>query len=296
MFTTGFKYWFGAGMFGLLAAFAYGVTTSDTGILDTLVGPISAGYKGAVGEHSGYSVLLGFAGVSMVVALLLASWRDADPSSVAEVARSESIPQPTGPRAPAYWPVLGAFAAALVTLGVVVDAAFVVIGLALVLVVAMEWTITAWADRATVDGSMNRALRSKLFFPVELPVMSLLFIGVFVIAGSRILLAVSKSGSVAVAGVMATVIFLAAIAFAARPNLSRTIVNGVLTIGALGLLLGGVVAAGAGERDFHHGTEVHGDEGDDHAGEEGDESEDDADDHAEDGSDVTSDDTVVEQP
>jgi hypothetical protein len=142
-------------------------------------------------------------------------------------------------------------------MGVVVDPAFTVIGLALVLVVGMEWTITAWSERATVDSATNRELRSRLFFPVELPIIGLLVIAVFVISGSRILLAVSKTGSVVVAGVLATGIFVAAIAIAARPQLSRTLLNAVLVVGALGLLAGGVIAAAAGERDFHHGTEVH---------------------------------------
>lgn len=270
MFTTGFKYWFGAASFALLAAFVYAVGTSDAGVVDTVVGPISLGYKGAVGEHSGFTVLVGFAGVSLATAVLLASWRDADPQSVAEVARTTDVPRPIVPAGGSFWPVLGAFAAALITMGVVVDPTFTLIGAALLVVAAMEWTIRTWSEKATTDEATNQVLRSRLLFPVELPIIAALVIAVFVLAGSRILLAVEAEMSVAIAGVLAAVIFGVAAALAARPSISRPLLTGLLVVGGLGLLAGGIVAAAAGEREFHHPAEG-GEHGDEPAGDHGDE-------------------------
>ncbi len=262
MFTTGFKYWFGAATFALVAAFVYAVGTSDAGWMDRIVGPLSLGYKGSVGEHSGFAVLVGFAGTAMATAVLLVSWRDADPKSVAEVARTTEVPRPIPPQGASFWPVLGAFAAALVAMGVVVDAAFAVIGAALLVIAAVEWTIRTWSERVTIDPDANRELRSKLFFPVELPVIAALAIAVFVLAGSRILLAVDKTSSVIIAGVLATAIFAAAAALAARPSVNRTLLTGLLVVGGIGLLAGGVIAAASGEREFHHPTEEHAPGGD----------------------------------
>lgn len=260
MLTTGFKYWFAAALFGLTAAFLYAVTTSDAGIVDTVLGPITFGYKGAVGEHSGYTILVGLAAVTMGTAFALAAWRDADPSSVAEVARVDEIPQPIVPADATWWPAAGAFGAALIALGVVVDATFTVMGVALIVIAAVEWTIRTWSDHATVDANLNRRLRSTLFFPVELPIISAVVIAIFVLAGSRILLAVSKTGSVVVAGVLAALIFVAAIGFAARPQATRGVMKGVLVLSALALLAGGVVTAAVGEREFHHSGPDHSEE------------------------------------
>lgn len=253
MFTTGFKFWFAATLIGLAAAFAYAVGSSDTGIVDTVLGPVSVGYKGAVGEHSGYTILLGFAGISLLMALIMAGVRDADPQSLAEVARVEEVPRPRPPAGPSWWPIIGAIGAALGAVGAVTGLSFSVIGVALVTVAAVEWTITAWADRVTIDPRANRELRSRLMLPVEIPVIGVLAIGVVVVSGSRILLAVSEAGSVAVAAALASVVFVLAVAFASRSNPPRSLVNGALLIGAVALLAGGVIAATSGERDFHHG-------------------------------------------
>ena len=53
MITTGSKWFYGLGILALLLAAAYGWTTGGNGL-----GPLTAGYKGAVGDHFGYGILL----------------------------------------------------------------------------------------------------------------------------------------------------------------------------------------------------------------------------------------------
>ena len=53
MFTTGSKWFFGLGAVALVLAAAYGWSTGG----DRL-GPVTAGYWGAVGDHLGYTLLV----------------------------------------------------------------------------------------------------------------------------------------------------------------------------------------------------------------------------------------------
>ena len=62
------------------AALVYGYTTGGNH-----VGPISLGWKGGVGDHIGYGVLVGLATVSLTVSLVLVSFRDADAAAQARL-------------------------------------------------------------------------------------------------------------------------------------------------------------------------------------------------------------------
>jgi len=107
-----------------------------------------------------------------------------------------------------------------------------------------------------------------VMFPVEIPMVALLGIAVAVIAFSRVLLAVSKTGSTVIAIVVAGAIFGVGILLNARPKVSSSLLATVVVLGAVGLLAGGIVSAVAGEREFEHHGEEHAEEG---AAEEGDE-------------------------
>ena len=56
MFTSGFKFFFGIGTALVTAGVLYGYTTGGNH-----VGPVSLGWKGGVGEHIGYGVLVAVA-------------------------------------------------------------------------------------------------------------------------------------------------------------------------------------------------------------------------------------------
>ena len=51
---------------------------------------------------------------------------------------------------------------------------------AILAIVAIEWMLSAWADRATGDHEVNEQLRRELFGPIELPVVALAGVTAFV--------------------------------------------------------------------------------------------------------------------
>lgn len=246
MFTTGFRFFFGLFVTLTVAAVVYGYSTGGGH-----VGPISLGWKGGVGDHVGYGVLLALAAVSLAASLLLVSFRDADPDAQAELLGMDAPPREpvvTG----SSWPVVAAFGLGAVAVGLVLHPAVFVLGLVMTALSAVEWTMDAWADGATGDSVANRELRNRIMAPIEVPVAGALGVGIVVLAASRILLTVSKLGAVVFAGVVATVILVGAVAYARRPGTVRRLVGGLGVAAALLLLLGGVLATVAGERDFEH--------------------------------------------
>jgi hypothetical protein len=264
MLTTGFKLYFGWAFAWLAAAAVYGYTTGGRHI-----GPITAGYKGPVGEHVGYTALLVCGVVAGAVGLMLVAFRDAGARAAAELLGTDSLPVQT-PVGTSYWPLIGAFGAGTLVLGLVLNAAVFVVGLVIIVIAGAEWTMQAWADRATGDPEVNSRLRDRIMSPIELPVGAVLAIVAVPLAASRVFLAVSKFGAVWVATGIAAVIFLVAILIATRPKMSKNIVAGAVLVGGIGLLSAGIVSAAVGQRDFeHHGTEHSGAEGEEHSTEGG---------------------------
>jgi hypothetical protein len=262
MFTTGFKFYFGVGIALVTAGVVYGYTTGGNHM-----GPLSLGWKGGVGEHLGYGLLLGLGVVSMAVACTLIALRDADPDQQADYMGVERI-APTQPVTGSFWPVVGAFGAATMAIGLVLNTAVFITGLVIVGAVAIEWMMDAWADRATGDPEANRALRNRIMAPIEIPAAGAAAVALVVLAMSRIFLNASKLGAVWIATAVAIVIVAIAIVNVVGKGINRNVVAGVaLGVGVV-LLGGGVWAAVDGEREFeeHHHEEEHHEEGDgDHA-------------------------------
>ncbi|MCY4664314.1 MAG: hypothetical protein OXC00_06590 [Acidimicrobiaceae bacterium] len=249
MFTTGFKFFFGLFAAFCVAALAYGYTTGGDH-----VGPLSLGWKGAVGDHIGYGLLVALAAVSLTISLVLVSFRDADAAAQAHLQNLAEV-MTDQPVTASFWPVVASFGVGAAAVGLVLHPMVFVLGLALVTLSLVEWTMDAWADRATGDATANRELRNRIMAPIEIPVVGALAVGVIVLAASRILLTVSQLEAVAVAGVVAALILVGAWVYTARPGLGRRLVRILGTVGALLLLVGGVLAAVAGEREFHHHTD-----------------------------------------
>ena len=118
MLTPGFKLYFGIALLGLVGAFLFGVNTElqtegltvrdnldEAGIVSVLSGPFTVGWKGAVGNHMGYTIWLTMAVVAGFLAFLLVAFRDADPEAVAEVAHTEAVPLTRAPSGASYMPV-----------------------------------------------------------------------------------------------------------------------------------------------------------------------------------------------
>ena len=250
MFTTGFKFFFG--MFAVLSAAAvvYGYSTGGGH-----VGPISLGWKGGVGDHVGYGVLVALASASLLASVLLVASRDADPDAQANLLGIDELHAERVVNG-SFWPVVSAFGLGAAAVGLVLHPAVFVLGLALLVLSLVEWTMDAWADRATGDTGANRELRNRIMAPIEVPVVGALAVGIVVLAASRVLLTVSQLGAVIFAGVVSALILAIAVAYTRWPGLGRRVVGAVGVAAALLLLVGGILAAVAGERDFGHHEEV----------------------------------------
>ena len=135
-------------------------------------------------------------------------------------------------------------------LGLVVGSPLFVIGLVGLAIVTVEWAVQAWSDRATGDPEVNRAIRNRMMYPVEIPAIAVLGIGVFVLSISRLLLALPEGGAYVVFGVVPAVVLGVGWLIAVRPKVSRSLVAALLLVGGLAVLAGGVVGAVHGEREF----------------------------------------------
>lgn len=272
MFTPGFKLFFGFAMAALFAGIAYAFFSGDKsgadafGYVDRDVfkGIISLGWDGSVGDVLGYILFATFAGACAFLGITLNAFRDADVESVAELNATGDVAPSQGPTEASWWPVASALGVGVFIVGLGTSRAIWIVGLAILAVVAFEWMLSAWSDRATGDPEVNRALRRQVMGPIEVPVVALAGVAVVALAISRVLLAVSASAAVWIAGAVALAVLLLGWLFAARPELGRGLLGAVVAISAIGIIAAGVVSAAVGQRDFHHEEhgEDHSDEGD----------------------------------
>lgn len=256
MFTTGSKLFFGVAAAALVAAWVYGLSTGGDP-----VGVLSGGMKGGVGERLGYTVLASLAGLSGFLGCVVAAFRDADPEAQAAVVGAD-LPPAAPPTSSSAWPAVGAFGALLAAVGLVVGAPLFVAGVVVTGIVVVEWMVQAWADRATGDPEVNRTLRNRVMFPIEIPAIAVIGIGLLVLGVSRVLIALPAAGATIVAIVVASLILAIAALLSARPRVSANLVALLAVLGGLAVVAGGVIGAVVGPAELdHHEGEVHDDGG-----------------------------------
>jgi hypothetical protein len=260
-FTPAFKLFAALAGFGVVAAFVSAIATEDQGIVDMLLGPITMGWKGGVGNQTGYTVLVSLAVVAGVLAGILVAFRDADPEAEAEVAHTETVPLTRAPSGTNFLPMLGALSVLVIVLSQVAARWVLYAGFGLLLITIFTWTLRAWAERATGDEEVNREIYTRFVEPLRVPVVSAILIAVGVLALSRVLLAVSKTGAVAVFAVVGTLILFGMALLAARPQISKNAITIGLFIGAIVVVIAGIVAAVVGEREIEEHGGDHGGEG-----------------------------------
>ena len=156
--------------------------------------------------------------------------------------------QPT----PAYWPIMAALGMGVLMVGLVTDSLLAICGVALLLISAIEWTMSAWAEHLSTDAESNAVERARLLRPFEISLYGALGIAIPVVLASRIFLTVSKTAASFVAIAIATVILTFAFVVYAKPRLRRSIAVSVLVLGGIALIAGGIASAVIGEREFHH--------------------------------------------
>jgi hypothetical protein len=269
MITTGSKFFFGMSGVALFAAVIYGVITNgldyggvisvlgSDGAVNALLGPLTLGYKGGVGDQIGYSILMGFAVCSLGMGIASSAFRDADADALASLTGLDTVGLVSETNGPNYWPIVSAFGVALVLVGLATQPVTFIIGLVVLVIGTIEWTISAWAEQLSGDQEANRTYRSELFGPVEVPIAVLVGIAAVVFCVSRILLAVSKAGSTWIALAAAAIVFGVAVLLSTRPKISRNMVAGVIVVAALAILAAGIVGGIAGTREIeeHHSEE-----------------------------------------
>lgn len=280
MITRGSKYFFAAAAVGYLTALVYGFVTgaaahggvlnvfSDGNLVNSIVGPISFGWKGWVGEHVGYSILMGFSAVMVVLGGFSSVFRDGSPEALAElqgasVEKGEIVGarvdlRVATPQGLSYWPVLTAFSVGAMIVGLAVSSVLFLIGLVGLVVAGTEWTVKAWSERATGDPVRNQEIRDHLMHPLEVPIGATLGIGLVIFCMSRILLAVSKVGAVFFIIILASAVFAVAIALAYRPQMKRSMMVGAVLFFGVLIIGGGIIGGVVGPRESeHHGDEEH---------------------------------------
>jgi hypothetical protein len=257
MFTTAFRFFAGLAAFSLVAAFVIGVSSETQDPMDRILGPLTLGWKGGVGNHLGYALFVGLFAVAAGLAGVLVALRDADPDAEAQVVQAETVPLTRAPAGENYMPAFGAFAVGITIVGLATrNGGLALGGLALAIAVAFVWTLRAWAERATGDDTVSAELYHRFVDPLRTPVVSIVCIALVVLGLSRVLLAVPKTGSVVIFAVVAALFFGVAALLALRPSSGRYIVTVLVVVGAIAILVAGIVGAVHGERDFeHHGTE-----------------------------------------
>ena len=154
--------------------------------------------------------------------------------------------------APAYWPIMAALGMGVLMVGLVTDSLLTIAGTALLLISAIEWTMSAWAEHLSTDAASNAAERARLLRPFEISLYGALGIAVPVVLASRIFLTVSKTAASYAAIVIATVILAFAFLLYAKPLLRRAITASMLVLGGIALIVAGIASAVIGEREFHH--------------------------------------------
>lgn len=251
MVTTASKLLFPAAFVALVASWIYGLGTDGQ-----ILGVLFLGLKGSVGEVAGYTILQFVAGALLALGVAASVLRDADPEAQAAAARLEALPPAVAPAGVTYWPVLGALGMTVAAVGLVASPVLFVIGLIGVGLVLLEWMVSAWSERATGDASVNRQIRNRLMFPIEIPVLGALAVLTLVVSISRVFLAVSRTSSSVVAIVVACLVLGLGFLVAYRPRLGKDAIAALLVVVAGLVIAGGVIGAASGSREFEpHETE-----------------------------------------
>lgn len=275
MFTPGVRLFAGLAVFGLVGMILTGFSTcfpadwswtppqlhcqGDQGVVDSVLGPLTGGWKGGVGNHFVYGIFVAVFLVSTAMAGLLAAFRDADPESLAEVAHVDTAPVVEPPRHASYWPMLAAFAAGTTVVGLAVNTALFLAGVFALVLIGMEWAVRTWAENATGDPTLNEEYRERLAGVLEIPGLAVVAIGAFVMAGSRVFLAVDATAAVIIAGAASFFLLLGFTLLAYYPRAGKSVASIFVLLAGIIVIGSGIFAAAIGERDFeeHHGETSH---------------------------------------
>lgn len=235
-------------------------------LLAITVGALATGiaYQVAVDERAGTALLLTLAVAALAACIATAGGSVSDQAPVvpADAPPPERRATTTGspPRGSA-WPATAALAVAGLGATAAVGGPVVLVGVIAVVIAAFGWFGKVWSEDATWTPKLRERISLRLLVPVGLPVLMFLLTAAIAISLSRILLAVDKNSSVAVAFVAAVVILGACSWVAARPNTTSSAILALVVLAVAATAGAGITGVAAGEREFHphdaHAEAIH---------------------------------------
>jgi hypothetical protein len=228
MFTTGAKLYLGLTTAAIAALVVYGVTQNF-------------GALGSIGLIFLVMCLIGLASLTI-------NGHDSNISAM-DAAATQTSSANSEPALDSMWPLVAAAGGVLLAVGWVTDQRYFIAGLVVLFAATLEWTVRAWAERASGNAAYNESIRKRLAHPLELPLAATVGLAGLVFGFSRIFVGTSKTVGPIVFIAAGAVILAFASLFAARRNLSKGVIGGVCALGAVGILGTGIAMASAGERD-----------------------------------------------
>lgn len=228
MITTGSKLLIGSAVLATVYAVVYGLTREGT--------------LGTIGLASAAVALAFLAGINLYT-------RDANVGAGDTGATTMSAAARQAPSR-SVWPLAAALGASAAVVGVVTYPAVAIVGLVLLLAAALEWMVQAWSERGSDDSVFNARIRDRIANPLEMPILGVMGGGLVIFFFSRVMLSVTKIGSVVVLSVLAGLVLFVAFLLAYKPRVSTSTMAGVVAIAAVALVAGGAVAAFTGEREI----------------------------------------------
>ena len=232
MFTTGSKLFIGGTVLAVVAAIAFSVS-----------------YDGDRAWVSGIGLIAVAVAFSFLMGINL--WvRDSNVGGMqAEATTTSAAAQPRPGNS--MWPIVAALGGALVVVGIVATPVVFKAGIVVLLIALFEWLVQSWSERASADRAFNASIRARLMHPLEFPVLGAVGLAVVIYSFSRIMLFLSKEAGPAVFVVIGALITVGGFLFASKATVKTSVVAGVATIAALGLVSTGAVMAIDGEREMH---------------------------------------------
>jgi plastocyanin len=219
---------------------------------------LAIGLQIAVGDLTGFVVLMGIfvAAAFAGLALTGSGLPDRAPSYRTEAPPVEMVSvDPTLPSRPSPWPLVTAVAVGLLGIGLAVGRTLVTIGVVAALIAAVGWLAQDWREDPGFTPRESAKLGDRLIAPLGLPALALVLVAIIVVSVSRVLLAVPKDASIAIAGFMAVLLLVAFFFLASRPRIAKSGMIFLSGFAVVSLVAAGSVSAAAGYRTFEHPTE-----------------------------------------
>jgi hypothetical protein len=223
MFTTGSKYFLGLTALASITTVIYMVVVTPNDLGALAIGAVAVAFG-----------LLG--GITIMN-------RDGDVDTADEAGGAAALAPSRS-----VWPIVMAFGAAVMFLGLATYPVIFILGIATLIVAGVEWMIRSWSDRASEDSSFNRFVRERAIGSIEYPALAGVGIAVIAFSFSRIMLAVSKEGGPFIFIIVASGILLVGCLAAFKPSFRGRVVWTIATIGAVGVIAAGASSGLIGER------------------------------------------------